>query len=104
MAEIIALGCGLVGNFVVKKLSNMGIPIHVVDLVIPDDVKTSNKVTFQEGDIFQLLNKLPKSKIVLNLLPGSIGEQIRPMLIGMEMHVIDLAFTEIEPTIHNKPR
>tara|TARA_Y100001958_G_scaffold159276_1_gene160080 strand:- start:3192 stop:4244 length:1053 start_codon:yes stop_codon:yes gene_type:complete len=102
MAEIIALGCGLVGNFVVKKLSNMGIHIHVVDLVIPDDVKTSNKVTFQEGDIFQLLNKLPKSNIVLNLLPGSIGEQIRPMLIGMEMHVIDLAFTEIEPTIHNQ--
>ena len=39
MAQIIALGCGLVGKFVVKKLSNHGISIHVIDLVVPDVIK-----------------------------------------------------------------
>ena len=54
MADIIALGCGLVGNFVVTKLTQLGLNVHVVDLTVPQDVKSNPSVTYQEGDIFQL--------------------------------------------------
>ena len=101
MAEIIALGCGLVGKFVISKLASHGIPIHTVDLVVPDVIKQNPHVTFQEGDVHNILPDLPKAKIVLNLLPGNIGEQIRLELIKMGKHVIDLAFTDSEPSIHH---
>ena len=102
MTDIIALGCGLVGNFVVTKLTQLGLNVHVVDLTVPLDVKSNPLVTYQEGDIFQLLHEMPNSSVVLNLLPGSIGEKIRPFLISMNKDIIDLAFTETEPTIHNQ--
>ena len=102
LTDIIALGCGLVGNFVVTKLTQLGINVHVVDLTVPLDVKSNPSVTYQEGDIFQLLYEMPNSSVVLNLLPGSIGEKIRPLLISMNKDIIDLAFTETEPTIHNQ--
>ena len=101
MAEIIALGCGLVGKFVISKLSSHGIPIHTVDLVVPDVIKQNPLITFHEGDVHKILPKLPNAKIVLNLLPGNIGEKIRLELIKMGKHVIDLAFTDSEPSIHH---
>ncbi|MEC8541576.1 MAG: hypothetical protein VXY53_07035, partial [Candidatus Thermoplasmatota archaeon] len=64
MAEIIALGCGLVGKFVISKLSSHGIPIHTVDLVVPDVIKQNPLITFHEGDVHKILPKLPNAKIV----------------------------------------
>ena len=102
MYDIIALGCGLVGKFVVTKLSSLGYKIHVIDLVIPTEIKENSEISCEEGDIFQIVNDLPKAKVILNLLPGSIGETIRPILISQGNDIIDLAFTETEPSVHNQ--
>tara|TARA_B100000900_G_scaffold409507_1_gene425568 strand:+ start:966 stop:2018 length:1053 start_codon:yes stop_codon:yes gene_type:complete len=102
MYDIIALGCGLVGKFVVTKLSSLGYKIHVIDLVIPSEIKENSEISCEEGDVFQIVNDLPKAKVILNLLPGSIGEIIRPILISQGNDIIDLAFTETEPSIHHQ--
>ena len=102
MYDIIALGCGLVGKFVVTKLSSLGYKIHVIDLVIPTEIKENSKISCEEGDVFQIVNDLPKAKVILNLLPGSIGETIRPILISQGNDIIDLAFTETEPSVHHQ--
>ena len=102
MYDFIALGCGLVGKFVVTKLTDMGYKVHVVDLKIPDEIKANNSISYHEGDVFRILEDLPKGKLILNLLPGSIGEIVRPTLISKSIDIIDLAFTESEPTIHNQ--
>ena len=102
MYDIIALGCGLVGKFVVSKLSSLGYKIHVIDLVIPSEIKENSKISCQEGDVFQIVNNLPEAKVILNLLPGSIGETIRPILISEGNDIIDLAFTETEPSVHHQ--
>ena len=102
MYDIIALGCGLVGEFVVTKLSNLGYKIHAIDLNIPVELKENSSISYQEGDIFQLVYDLPRAKVILNLLPGSIGEKVRPLLISGGNNIVDLAFTESEPTIHNQ--
>ena len=52
MADFLALGCGLVGQFVVKKLSQLGHSLHVIDLHIGDDIKLLQDVSFEEGDVF----------------------------------------------------
>ena len=102
MYDIIALGCGLVGKFVVTKLSSLGYKLHVIDLVIPSEIKENSEISCEEGDIFQIVNDLPKAKVILNLLPGSIGETIRPILISQGNDIIDLAFTETEPSVHHQ--
>lgn len=102
MYDIIALGCGLVGKFVVTKLSSLGYKIHVIDLVIPTEIKENSEISCEEGDVFQIVNDLPKAKVILNLLPGNIGEIIRPILISEGNDIIDLAFTETEPSVHHQ--
>ena len=102
MYDIIALGCGLVGKFVVTKLSSLGYKIHVIDLVIPTEIKENSEISCEEGDVFQIVNDLPKAKVILNLLPGSVGETIRPILISEGNDIIDLAFTETEPSVHHQ--
>ena len=102
MYDIIALGCGLVGKFVVTKMSSLGYKIHVIDLVIPSEIKENSEISFEEGDVFQIVNDLPEAKVIINLLPGGIGETIRPMLISMGIDIIDLAFTETEPSVHHQ--
>ena len=102
MYDFIALGCGLVGKFVVTKLADMGYKVHVVDLKIHDEIKSNNTISSHEGDVFRFIEDLPKGKLILNLLPGNIGEIVRPTLISKGIDIIDLAFTESEPTIHNQ--
>ena len=101
MTDVIALGCGLVGKFVVTKLCEQGYDVHVVDLQIPKSIKSNPKTSYQEGDIFTIVDSLPKAKVILNLLPGSVGENLRPILIKLGIHIIDLAFTETEPSVHD---
>ena len=54
MYDIIALGCGLVGKFVVTKLSSQ-YKIHVIDLVIPTEIKENSEISCEEGDVFQIV-------------------------------------------------
>jgi len=101
MFDAIALGSGLVGEFVINELTKLGYQVHVIDLKIPDHVKNNPQVSFQEGDVFDLLSQMPEAKIAVNMLPGRIGEQMRTLLIEGGIDVVDLAFTEQDPSQHN---
>ena len=101
MFDAIALGSGLVGEFVINELTKLGLQVHVIDLNIPEHVKNNPKVSFQEGDVFDLLSQMPEAKIAVNMLPGRIGEQMRTVLIEGGIDIVDLAFTEQDPSQHN---
>lgn len=101
MVDAIALGSGLVGEFVINELTKLGYQVHVIDLEIPDLIKNNPLVSFQEGDVFDLLSQMPKAGIAVNMLPGRIGEKMRTILIKDGMDVVDLAFTEQDPSQHN---
>ena len=101
MYDAIALGSGLVGEFVINELTKLGLQVHVIDLNIPEHVKNNPQVSFQEGDVFDLLSQMPEAKIAVNMLPGRIGEQMRTVLIEGGIDIVDLAFTEQDPSQHN---
>ena len=101
MVDAIALGSGLVGEFVINELTKLGFQVHVIDLKIPDLIKNDPLVSYQEGDVFDLSSQMPKAGIAVNMLPGRIGEKMRTVLIKSGMDVVDLAFTEQDPSIHN---
>ena len=102
MVDAVALGSGLVGEFVINELTKLGYQVHVIDLKIPDLIKNNTNVTYQEGDVFELLSQMPEAVIAVNMLPGRIGEQMRTILIEGGMNVVDLAFTEQDPSQHEK--
>lgn len=101
MVDAIALGSGLVGEFVINELTKLGFQVHVIDLKIPDLIKNDPLVSYQEGDVFDLSSQMPKAGIAVNMLPGRIGEKMRTVLIKSGMDVVDLAFTEQDPSLHN---
>ena len=41
MTTIVALGCGLVGEFVVQQLADDGHSVIAVDLQLPDSIKNN---------------------------------------------------------------
>ena len=101
MVDAIALGCGLVGKFVVEELANRGYSIHVVDLKIPLTIKQNQNVTWSEGDIFKLIETLPNSSLIINMLPGRIGQSMRSIFISSGKNIVDLAFTEQDPSMYD---
>jgi len=100
MSDVIALGCGLVGKFVIKKLVERGLEVTVVDLKIADEIAKMDGVNPIEGDVFELIESLPKQKIAINMLPGRIGNEIRPKLLEAGHDIVDLAFTLEDPAQH----
>lgn len=97
MSDVIALGCGLVGKFVIKRLIENGNSVTVVDLKVPTEIATLEQVTTVEGDVFSIIESLPQNKVVVNMLPGRIGDRVRPKLIESGHQIIDLAFTLEDP-------
>ena len=93
MSKIFTLGCGLVGKFVAKKLAENGNQITLIDLKIPDEVASDPNILTLEGDVFELIDSIPKNQIIVNMLPGRIGDKVRPKLIENGHQVVDLAFT-----------
>ena len=97
MSDVIALGCGLVGKFVIKRLLENGSSVTVVDLKVPKEIANLEQVTAVEGDVFSIIDSLPQDKVVVNMLPGRIGDKVRPILIESGHQIIDLAFTLEDP-------
>lgn len=97
MSDVIALGCGLVGKFVIKRLLENQNTVTVVDLNISKEIANLEQVNAIEGDVFSIIDSLPKNKIVVNMLPGRIGDKVRPKLIESGHQIIDLAFTLEDP-------
>ena len=97
MAEAIALGCGLVGRFVIERLLEYGHKITVLDLKIPDELKVKKGIDARQGDVFENIAQLPQKSLVINMLPGRIGDRVRPLLLESGHQIIDLAFTAEDP-------
>ena len=102
MAKLFTLGCGLVGKFVAKKLVEDGNHVTVIDLKIPDEIANHENILPLEGDVFELIDSIPKNQIIVNMLPGRIGDKVRPKLIKNGHQIVDLAFTLEDPEIYEK--
>jgi len=97
MAAAIALGCGLIGKFVIERLLEYGHKVTVLDLKIPEELKSQTNVDARQGDVFENIADLPPYSVVINMLPGRIGNSVRPLLLKAGHQVVDLAFTAEDP-------
>lgn len=100
MASVVALGSGLVGQFVIERLLEAGHDVTVIDLQIPDALANHPHVDAQQGDAMQAVAELAPRQTVVNMLPGRIGDMVRPALLKGGHHVVDLAFTAEDPHCH----
>ena len=101
MSAVIALGCGLVGRFVIERLLENGHKVVVLDLNIPEDLKANEGIDARQGDVFENINQISPKSVVINMLPGRIGDKVRPVLLKAGHHVVDLAFTAEDPQQHH---
>ncbi|RAH15714.1 MAG: hypothetical protein CMB56_002560 [Methanobacteriota archaeon] len=99
MAEIVALGCGLVGEFVISELIKQGHSLTVVGLQIPKNLE--DKCNTIQSDALAYVKKIKHNSLVINMLPGSVGDSVRKDLLQKGINVIDLAFTIEDPREYN---
>ena len=97
MTTIVALGCGLVGEFVVQRLVDDGHSVVAVDLHLPDSIKNNTRIKSIEGYAKEYIESLNGDEIIINMLPGRIGHGIREHLIIGGHNIVDLAFTAEDP-------
>jgi len=98
MAEIVALGCGLVGEYVISELIKKGRHLTIVGLEIPE--KFNNKCSTIIGDALDFVRNIHGNPLVINMLPGLIGNSVRKILLEKKINVVDLAFTIEDPREH----
>lgn len=97
MTTIVALGCGLVGEFVVQRLVDDGHSVVAVDLHIPESIKKNTQIKSIERDAKNYISSLKGDEIIINMLPGRIGHSIRKDLVVGGHNIVDLAFTAEDP-------
>ena len=97
MQPIVALGCGLVGEYVIHRLADDGFRVVAVDLRVPRSLTERSEVSSIEQDAKEYIDSLNEPTIVINMLPGRIGHSIRENLIRGGHNIVDLAFTEEDP-------
>ena len=97
MQPIVALGCGLIGEYVVHRLVDDGYSVTAVDLRIPNSLLQRSGVTSIEQDAHEYISSLTSKTVIINMLPGRIGHAIRKPLIEGGHNIVDLAFTEEDP-------
>ena len=100
MGHAVALGSGLVGRFVIERLLEAGHEVTVIDLHIPDAFHANPRVHVREGDAMAHVATLEPNQIVVNMLPGRIGDMVRPVLLKAGHQIVDLAFTAEDPHQH----
>jgi len=93
MDKITCLGCGLVGEFVARHLRDAGYVVTGVDLTDPE----IDGIEFVRKDALEFV-KNSDADVFVNLLPGRIGDEVRPILIERGKKIVDLAFSAIDPT------
>jgi len=97
MQPIVALGCGLVGEYVIHRLADDGFRVVAVDLRVPRSLTERSEVSSIEQDAKEYIDSLNEPTIVINMLPGRIGHSIREPLVRGGHQIVDLAFTEEDP-------
>ena len=58
MHPIVALGCGLVGEYVIHRLADDGHTVTAVDLRIPDSIQEREEIISIEQDAHQFIDSL----------------------------------------------
>ena len=101
MQPIIALGCGLVGEYVIHRLAEDGHQVTAVDIHMPTSLIERENVISIEQDAHLFIESLEKPHVIVNMLPGRIGHNIRKPLIEGGHTIVDLAFTEEDPQTLN---
>jgi lysine 6-dehydrogenase len=101
MGHVVALGCGLIGRFVIERLLEANHTVTVVDLNVPTSFQKHPRITAIEGDALKFVAELEPQHTVLNMLPGRIGDMVRPNLVSNGHFIIDLAFTAEDPQRHH---
>ena len=92
------LGGGLVGRFVACTLCERGHTVRVVDAEALTNIPTGIETIQAPVDLEKLPNLVAGFDVVVNCLPGRIGDIIRSELLSIEgMSVADLAFTSEDP-------
>ena len=104
MARIFAFGAGLVGSYICDQLARQGHEVTAVALghsnvPILEEVRNNLHFEIIEMDAFEYLNSndLNQYDLILNLLPGRIGNSIRADLLTCGLNVCDLAFSDKSP-------
>ena len=99
MANIVALGCGLVGEYVITKLIEEGHNLTVVGLEIPN--KLVSECSTVVMDALEFVKNIQGKPLIINMLPGSIGNEVRGKLLEKKLNIVDLAFTIEDPRKYN---
>ena len=102
MQPIVALGCGLVGEYVIHRLADDGHQVVAVDIHLPQSLTQRPGISSIEQDAEEYIESLNEPTIVINMLPGRIGHSIRANLIRGGHNIVDLAFTEEDPQTLDK--
>ena len=75
MQPIIALGCGLVGEYVIHRLADDGHPVTAVDIRIPTSLIQRKDVSSIEQDAHLFIESLRTAHVIVNMLPGKSWSQ-----------------------------
>ena len=102
MGKVMVLGTGLVGGWVADRLAVEGHDVIGVDTSVSALEERTSQVFCIHGPagIDLLVDHEPD--VIVNVLPGRIGDQIRSDLIPQGLAVADLAFTAEDPREHNE--
>ncbi len=84
------LGGGLVGSFVTRRLVEADLDVHLFDVV-----ERETKAKFHLGDA--LAADHSTADIIVNMLPGSLGNRMTALLKDTGQKVVDLSFSEATP-------
>ncbi len=102
MANILCLGTGLVGSFVVKRLADNGHKVTAHDLVTNKQLLGHENILMEAGNVLEKLGLIIEEggyDLVVNMLPGNIGHEALKVLCEYDVRVVDLSFSEITPNI-----
>ena len=102
MARMCVLGGGLVGRFVACTLYERDHTVRVVDSAKLTNIPSGIETIQVPVELDTLPNLVDGFDVVINCLPGRIGDIIRPVLLSIEgMSVADLAFTSEDPIMYD---
>jgi hypothetical protein len=88
--KIHCLGGGLVGLFVTRRLVSSGLDVHLFDVV-----ERETEAKFHLGDALSADHST--ADLVINMLPGSLGNKATEILKDTGQKIVDLSFSEITP-------
>ena len=100
MAIIHCLGAGLIGSYVAKKLSDNGHEVHAHDLSPGNVFIEYPEIIIHKENVLESCKKIEKFgdfDIIVNMLPGEIGNSIMKILYPQGINIVDLSFSEITP-------